>query len=320
MNKSVLGFLTILILFAPLSLMKGEEVNKQTYTFAVKDKAILRLDRYSPKELTGFTPCLLFVFGGGFVSGERDADNYLPFFHAMVENGMQVVSIDYRKGMQQVKKNGLAFADPEDIITLLAQSIDMATEDLIDATAYVLEKANEWQVDTSKIISCGSSAGAISVLHGEYAVANQMKVAEKLPRNFRYAGIISMAGAIFSTKGPLDWSRSPSPILFFHGNADKNVPYDTLEVGSVGFYGSRHLAGQLEKMEVPYCFYDEQYGDHKLANKPMYEQIPLMMDFIEKNILGKKGLRMHLEVKVNDRKPVNTSFSIEDYVMSNFGN
>ena len=32
-------------------------------------------------------PCLVFVFGGGFIAGERDAERYLPFFHYMVNQG-----------------------------------------------------------------------------------------------------------------------------------------------------------------------------------------------------------------------------------------
>lgn len=318
MSKFFLRCLPLLFLFVPI-VLKAQEIDKQTHTYAVKDGIEMQLDRYYPKQLSADTPCVLFMFGGGFVSGQRDSKDYLNFFEALVKNGFQVVSIDYRKGMRKVKEEGVAFIDAEDLVALLAQTVDKATEDLVEATSFVLEKAKEWQVDSSKIIACGSSAGAVSVLHGEYAVANRMEPARKLPDDFRYAGIISMAGAVFSTRGDLNWKRPPAPMLLFHGNADKSVPYDAVRLGSVGLFGSKYLAAQFEKMQTAYYFYDELYAGHELSNRPMNEQLPLILDFIRKNALARKGIRMHLQVKVNDREPINTNFSIADYVESNFG-
>lgn len=54
----------------------------------------------------------------------------------------------------------------------MARTISMAVEDLYDATAFIVDKADEWGIDSSQIVACGSSAGAITVLHGEYALCN----------------------------------------------------------------------------------------------------------------------------------------------------
>lgn len=79
----------------------------------------------------------------------------------------------------------------------MARTISMAVEDLYDATAFIVDKADEWGIDSSQIVACGSSAGAITVLHGEYALCNASPLVQHLPVGFRYAGIVSFAGAIF---------------------------------------------------------------------------------------------------------------------------
>ena len=50
------------------------KIEKETFVYAVRDADTLRLDRYvalTPDSRT--KPCLMFVFGGGFVGGEATA-------------------------------------------------------------------------------------------------------------------------------------------------------------------------------------------------------------------------------------------------------
>lgn len=308
-------YLIIALLFFSV-LTQGQEIVKETYTYAVDKEVELKLDRYFTDTVTAKTPCVLFMFGGGFVNGERDRASYLNYFHTLAANGIQVVSIDYIKGLK-----GLATSKEKigtkDFIRLFNNTIHTATENLIDATHFVLQHADAWNVDVDKVIVSGSSAGAISVLHGEYALANQTQVAQKLPENFRYAGVISFAGAIFSTQGKLKWKSQPAPMLLFHGNADKNVPYGKIKLGPIGFYGSKFIVKQLDEMEVPYYFYDEAFEDHLLADSPMQKNLDLILNFIQTNIIDKKGIRMHMDIKVNGRKPVKTKFSIKEYMGAN---
>ena len=103
---------------------------------------------------------------------------------------------------------------PEAWITTLA----MATGDLYDATAYVCDHASAWSVDKTRIVASGSSAGAITVLMGEYGICNGHPLArQKLPQDFNYAGVISYAGAIFDTQEELRWAKTPAPMMLFHG-------------------------------------------------------------------------------------------------------
>lgn len=81
------------------------EVACETFVYSVKGGDSLRLDRYACTSAAAVgkpAPCLLFVFGGAFVSGTRDAETYRPFFEYMArEAGYTVVSIDYRLGLKE---------------------------------------------------------------------------------------------------------------------------------------------------------------------------------------------------------------------------
>lgn len=83
---------------------------------------------------------MIFVFGGAFISGTRDAESYRPFFEYMArEQGYTVVSIDYRLGLKEPLAAGKL--SPETFPQLLPQTVLMAVEDLYDATSFVAGKS-----------------------------------------------------------------------------------------------------------------------------------------------------------------------------------
>ena len=196
----------ILVLFALFAAAAGyaQTVEKQTFVYAVKQTDTLRLDRYvalTPDSRT--KPCLMFVFGGGFVGGRRDNASFLSYFEYYARKGYVVVSIDYRLGMKKAMQAGTLSEEtfPEAWITTLA----MATGDLYDATAYVCDHASAWGVDKTRIVASGSSAGAITVLMGEYGICNGHPLArQKLPQDFNYAGVISYACLLYTSPSPRD--------------------------------------------------------------------------------------------------------------------
>ena len=137
------------------------KIEKETFVYAVRDADTLRLDRYallSPDSRA--KPCLMFLFGGGFMTGTRDNRRFRPFFDYYARKGFVVVSIDYRLGMKRARQAGLL--DEEHFTQALDMTLSMATEDLYDATAYICRHMPD--VDPSRIVTCGSSAGAITVL------------------------------------------------------------------------------------------------------------------------------------------------------------
>jgi acetyl esterase/lipase len=258
-------------------------VEKETRLFAVNEGVELKMDLYRSDSASILPqPCLIFVFGGGFKEGERDADLYLPYYNYFAEKGFTVAAIDYRLGMKGEKAPGMLNFKP------LLNAIHLAVEDLFSATAYLLEHADELQIDPSLFIISGSSAGAITVLQADYLKQNSQPLANDLPESFRYAGVISFAGGIFSKEGLPTYKKAPAPTLFFHGTADRLVPYNKTGLFHLGMYGSRQLVKRFRKDHYPFTFYSIEDVGHEVAEYPMQEYLPEIEQFISDLILHRK--------------------------------
>ena len=74
-----------------------------------------------------------------------------------------------------------------------------------------------------------------------------------LPEDFRLAGVVSYAGAIFSHEGKVQYrKREPAPTMMFHGMMDNLVSYKGISFLNVGFYGTDALVKRFEKYDYPY--------------------------------------------------------------------
>ena len=292
-------------------------VVKETLLYSIKGNDSLYLDRYDIPRLRGEKPCMIFMFGGGFVGGNRDEPRYIPYFQFMAEQGYTVISIDYRlglKGMARQKEIG-----PVALISAFSNAINMAVEDLFDATNYILENADWWNIDPAQIVTCGSSAGAISVLQAEYAVSNAQPLAGALPEGFNYAGVVSFAGAIFNMAETLHFQSAPCPVMMFHGNADSNVPYDKIEAMGGGFFGSAYIAGILQEMETPYYFYSVDGAAHEIATEPMDDNRPEIVSFLRNFVQQKERLIVNTQVQQIGKPTAPKHFTLMDYIEKNFG-
>ena len=260
----------------------------------------MRLDKYDSPTVTGNKPCLIFVFGGGFAAGTRDNADYLPFYERLVNRDYVVIAIDYRLGLKDLPRNiNTTEANPQispQFISAFGKALEMAVEDFFDASRYVVERAEEWKIDPKQIVSCGSSAGAITVLQGEYESCNRSPLAQRLPQGFKYAGVISFAGAIFTTDGKLAWAEQPAPIQLFHGDADKEVPYGALKFGLLGMYGSQAIAGQLNAIPSPFYFYSVGNVGHSLSTTPMTCNWGEISSFLENFVAKKEKLIVKTQV------------------------
>ena len=266
--KKVLFFL-LFCLFGPA--LHAEIEPSGTYLYAEKDGQELYLDIYEPQDslatlvqldsvTTVVKPTILFVFGGGFKEGSRNAEFYHPWFEALRSDGYRVVSIDYRLGLKDVKKMGIAQRN------LLDKAIHMAVEDLYSSVLYLRDNAQELGIDTDNIVLAGSSAGAITILQADYELCNRTDCARVLPEGFRFAGVMSFAGAIYSTNGPVKYgSSAPAPTLLLHGTADKLVNYDQIVFFNIGWFGSNRLAERFGKLGYPYTFLRFKEHGHEIA-------------------------------------------------------
>ena len=299
MKKTLLLALT---LFGAL-LMTAEKTAAQTiepdgtYMFVQRDTCELFMDVYNPKRgsQTSFQgkqkPAIIFMFGGGFIGGTRDNKDYHNWFSQMTANGYRVISIDYRLGLKGCKKVGVAQ------VNTLDKAIHIAVEDLFSATNFIIENADQLGVDPSNIVISGSSAGAITVLQAEYERANRTSWAKVLPEDFKYAGVMSFAGAILSREGKVDYATEPCPTLFLHGTADKVVPYKQIKLFKLGFFGGGKLIERFKKFGYNYNMFHFMNNGHEVAGA-MDRTVDLQNAFIENNIiLGQNRL---IEAKISD--------------------
>ena len=319
MYKSFIMLLSMLVLAEAAGAADTADAapEKRTYLYAVKDADSLYLDHYVSPVAEGRRPCMIFVFGGGFVGGTRDNAEYLPYFDFLTRKGYDVVSIDYRLGLKPLRGVDRKISTRE-MVGLFNNAVSIAVEDLFSATLFVLDNAEEWMIDTDMIVTCGSSAGAITVLQAENADCNRTVASAVLPKGFNYAGVISFAGAIFSVDGAPKWENAPSPVMFFHGNADNQVPFEKASLLGVGFYGSKFIFDQFEKRDWPCWFYTLDYQDHAMAVTPMDANRNEIMTFLDDFVRDGRRMTIETEVRSDEFPPRNTKFKVMDYVKANY--
>jgi predicted esterase len=186
----------------------------------------------------------------------------------------------------------------------LQNAVNMAVEDLYDATNWLNSHANQFGIDTSKIILSGSSSGAITVLTAEFQRRNEKPAAQILPPGFEYAAVISFAGAVLSFDGRLKYQIKPAPYLMFHGTADKIVVYRKIRFFNKGFYGSAWIAKTFKENNDPYYLYSEEGMGHEISVYPMFDKIPVILDFLDKYVIQKKPYQIDLLFKDPNAKPL----------------
>jgi Phospholipase/Carboxylesterase. len=177
---------------------------------------------------------------------------------------------------------------------------------LYSATNYVLAHADTWNIDTQHILISGSSAGAITVLQADYSERDNKPIADMLPETFRYSGVISFAGGIFSTEGLPSYTQKPAPTLFFHGNADKLVPYDNTRLFKIGMFGSKSLTKRFRQEGYPYLFYSMEDIGHAVAEYPMQDFLPEIENFINDFVFDRKQWMIDIRFKDKLRQTDNS--------------
>lgn len=292
----------------------GFAAERHTLQYAEKNGEKLLLDHYPAVGVEGLRPCVIFAFGGGFVRGDRAHKDYASYFESLTAAGYDVVSIDYRLGL----KNPPSDIGLRDVIALMKRSVDYAAEDLMSATRFVLDHAAEWSIDPAKIVVSGSSAGAIATLQAENYICNGDRRAKEILGDYNFAGVVSMAGAVFSVGGRPKWNGETCPIMMFHGSSDRNVPYNKASIFGIGFYGSKLVAKQLRRRGGAYWFHSAKYRSHIIAEEPMTRNIGEIIDFIEKCVKGGEHLQVVTEVTDCNIEKQPTRFSVKEYLSANY--
>ncbi len=260
-----------------------------TKTFATRDTTAFMLDIYLPEKQNEQHACLLYVHGGGFIGGERtESMSYIAA--PLMKEGFVIISIDYRLGLANQSHYGIISG-----MKNYQHAIEMAAEDLLEATHYILDSLlviGHCTINPNNIITCGSSAGAITVLQADYFLHNDAPFVVRLPDTFQYAGILSFAGGIFSTHGKVKYRNgAPAPTLFCHGMDDHLVPYGKIQLFHIGMFGSDAIVKQFEKYDYPYHIRRYEKLGHEVAARHVYD-LEVVTDFIQQFVFEKQRLQI----------------------------
>ena len=267
-----------------------------TYRYAVKEGQVLYMDDYLPTEgsetqLDGRAkPAIVFVFGGGFIMGSRNDEYYKNWFKALNENGYRVFSIDYRVALAGKKVSGGL-----DAFKQFYDAVLVSSDDLLSASAWLVDHADSLGIDPKGLVVSGSSAGAMTVLQTDWILANRgtqravrdgfaegisLPALETLPEGFRFAGVMSFAGSVLSRQGMPAYATAPAPTLLLHGTADKIVNYKKIHVLKWAFAGSDALAAIFRREGHPCNILRYEAHAHEIAAAFM-PTLPEQIRFLE---------------------------------------
>jgi hypothetical protein len=276
------------------TLAAQNSVAKETIVYSVKDTLQLHLDKYvdNSVQYTGKRPVFIYVHGGGFATGSRINALQIKYLKHFTAQGFVAIAIDYRLELKDIKQPN------EEIIM---KAVSHAYGDLIDATAFIISKANEWNIDTSKIIISGGSAGAIACLTAEYDICSGGQFSSRLPAGFNFAGVISHAGCVITHQDTLTWKKMPCSILLMHGTVDQLVPFNKQSISGDIYAGSNYIHNQFVKLNYPHWFYEEVGADHIVALKPLQYNFSETDAFIDKFVM--KGMQTTVHTTWADTKP-----------------
>jgi acetyl esterase/lipase len=97
------------------------------------------------------TPLVFFIHGGGWVAGDKSAARNTLDLPRLLDEGISVAAINYRYVQQAVEEG-------------IEPPVKWPLEDAARALQFVRSKAEEWNLDPSRVGACGGSAGACSSL------------------------------------------------------------------------------------------------------------------------------------------------------------
>jgi len=202
-------------------------------TYHIASNQENKLDLYVPRGATGPTPVLMYIHGGGWVGGTKESSvlRILPY----LEMGWAVANVEYRLGA--------------------VARAPAAVEDGLCALRWVIRNSGQYNLDTSRIVTTGNSAGghlalttgmipASAGLDRECPGNEELSVAAIInwygitevgdlldgPNTKSYAvewmGSLENRFEIAERVSPMTYVRAGlPPTLTIHGDADPTVPY-----------------------------------------------------------------------------------------------
>jgi acetyl esterase/lipase len=203
----------------------------------------LLMDIYKPTgDVFLLRPAVIFAHSGGFLLGNKNADDMKALCDTLARKGYVTASIDYRMGFNLIGNTELHST----------RAVYRALQDGRTAVRFLRANAALYGIDPTKIYFVGSSAGSFIGLHSIYmdevseiptqtGVVNYSNITPPfshtapnlggldIGNNLSFSGkpdaLVSMWGGIKSTS--LITPSNTTPILLIHGEADPYVNFNT---------------------------------------------------------------------------------------------
>ncbi|MDC6390654.1 alpha/beta hydrolase fold domain-containing protein [Maribacter sp. PR1] len=249
-----------------LSTNFGVQGPHETFSYLELDGKKYLLDVYRPFEGVKRSIPVIQVHGGGYVAGSRTDDRHHEWF---TKKGFTVFDVDYPLATDDM------------------HTWETAANAIATAVSYVVENAQKFNVDTSKLILYGGSAGGGLVIQAGYGLVNgnitpYSQIEPVSPKAIiaifppvDFTGMWKMAG-----QGVLDMRSNA--IQFVGGSPDefperykrldivnslhKGLPETLIITGSrdhvVPIEGARKLLRKAERLQVPISYQEVPFGEH----------------------------------------------------------
>lgn len=261
-----------------------DSVSKKTYTYSKIKDISLKLDFYQPTNDTLLKrPVIVLVHGGGFSTGSRENHFIVSTAENIAKKGYVVASVDYT-----------LLHKTEDLSCNVSskfklKTIEKATQDVAKALMYLVNYKEAFNIDDTKVILYGSSAGAEIILNLAYnkELVLNPKYFPNIPK---ISAVISLSGAILDAS--LINKTNAIPGVFYHGTLDPVVPYynsshhscSKLENGYLPEYGSKAIVEVLERLNSSYILFSYLKRKHDIFNLP-YDDFHQAFKFIKRVVI-----------------------------------
>ena len=302
---------SLIALLFLLSFYQGNAQKMTTLTYFQNDTLKLDLDLFLPAKTSGKKlPLLLYVHGGGFSGGERQSGHSLCNY--LAQNGYASATITYT-----LYAKGKKFSC-DGVVSEKIKAFQYAVNDLWLATSFFIKNSEKYAIDTSKIFIAGSSAGAETVLHAAFWDFQTMNLYENsIPDGFKYAGLVSGAGAIMDLN--LITEKNVIPMFFFHGNSDKTVPYGTAPhhycktnaSGWLMLFGSYSIYNHIVNLNGSGALYTFCGGGHEYSGYLFEKEQYPVLNFLNDVSAGKK-FQKHEIVQTGKKNELSAAYKFCD--------
>lgn len=255
-------------------------VKVTTHKYYTVNSEAMEFEFFRATGAKGKMPLVIYVHGGGFSAGTHNNEGIRYFAKRLASRGYAVASLSYRLTLKG--KNN----ECEITAAQKKEAIENASLDIASGVKHILKYDSVFSIDAKKIILAGSSAGGETVLNIVYDYDYG-----KLLGDFRFAGVISMSGALTSLDRLTKSNAIPTQL--FHGTNDAVVPFnsaphyfcDQRKDDFLMMHGSETIAKKLKEFGTPYYLFLISGGTHSWAGAPTVNCFGEIVDFLYNDVL-----------------------------------